>query len=178
LVDHFSGAGYTCAKRGVSWQLITIVDAMKKYIVVALAAAVVLPAFAQLKMPAQKPPAAEAAKPRVSAQQQPGPPDPAVIERVFGCLAPNLPKEWKKTWVVVTAVNPGEVEGRFEVKTFYALSATDQAGLPLKPCGWEPIVEGFYELNQNLAEDRRAWKSARLTITSEGKFELTYDYSK
>lgn len=149
---------------------------MKTLVIGIAAAALAFPALAQLKMPAQKPPATEAAKPSVSAQQQPGPPDPAVIERVFGCLAPGLPKEWKKTWVVVTAVKPGDVTGGFEVKTFYALSATDQAGQPLKPCGWGPIVEGIYELNQNLAEDRRVWKTARLIINSEGKFELTYEY--
>lgn len=147
-----------------------------KIIVLGVAAALAFPALAQLKMPAQKPLPIESTTPRAPAQQQPGAPDPAVIERVFGCLAPNLPKEWKKTWVVVTAVKPGDVTGGFEAKTFYALSATDQSGQPLKPCGWEPIVEGIYELNQSLAEDRRAWKSARLTITSEGKFELTYDY--
>jgi len=101
-----------------------------------------------------------------------------VIERVFGCLAPGLPKDWKKTWVTITAETPGEVRGKFQISTFYATDMADKSGLPLKPCGWEPIVEGFYALNQNLAEDRRAWKSARLTINSEGKFELTYDYSK
>jgi hypothetical protein len=151
---------------------------MKKYIVVAVAAAFAIPALAQLKMPAQKPPAGEAAKPRVSAQQQPGPPDPAVIERMFGCLAPGLPKDWKKAWVTVTAEAPGEVPGKFQISTFYATDMADKSGQALKPCGWDPFVEGFFELNQSLAEDRRAWKTARLTINSEGKFELTYDYSK
>jgi hypothetical protein len=158
--------------------LIIIIDAMKKLIVLVFAAALCPAAFAQLKMPAQKPPAGETAKPRDSAQQQPGAPDPAVIERMFGCMAPGLSKDWKKAWVVVTAANPGEVPGKFEIKTFYADDAADRAGQPLKPCGWDPFVEGFFELNQNLPEDRRAWKSARLTITREGKFELTYDYTK
>lgn len=149
---------------------------MKKLIVLFLTAALCPAAFAQLKMPAQKPPAGEPAKPRVSAQQQPAQPDPAVIERMFGCLAAGLPKDWKRTWVAVTAVKPGEPSGGFEVKTFYAVDAADKAGQPLKPCGWEPLVEGFYELNQSLPEERREWKTARLTVTSEGKFELTYDY--
>lgn len=161
--------------------LFTIVDAMRKTIVAAVAAvaaALAMPALAQLKMPAQKPPASEPAKPRVSAQQQPGQPDPAVIERMFGCMAPGLPKDWKKAWVTVTAETPGEVPGKFQISTFYAEDVADKTGKPLKPCGWDPFVEGFFDLNHSLAEDRRAWKTARLTITAEGKFELTYDYDK
>jgi hypothetical protein len=146
-----------------------------KHFIFGLGLALAIPAaLAQLRMPAQKPPPGEVSRPAGFAQQQA--PDPAVVERMFGCLAPGLPKDWKKTWVTVTAETPGEVPGKFQIKTFYAENMADKEGKPLKPCGWDPFVEGFYELNQSLAEDRRAWKTARLTITSEGKFELTYDY--
>lgn len=149
---------------------------MRKIIVAAVAAALAVPAFAQLKMPAQKPPPGETSKPRDTPRQQSAQPDPAVIERMFGCLAPGLPKDWKRTWVTVTAETPGAVPGKFQIRTLYATDMADKSGQALKPCGWDPFVEGFLELNQGLAEDRRAWKTARLTITSEGKFELTYDY--
>jgi hypothetical protein len=149
---------------------------MRKLIVAALASCLAAPALAQLRMPGQKPPAAESSRPSGFAQQQA--PDPAVIERMFGCLAPGLPKDWKKTWVTVTAETPGEVPGKFQISAFYASDMADRKGQPVKPCGWDPFVEGFFALNQSLSEEQRAWKTARLTVTSEGKFELNYDYDR
>jgi hypothetical protein len=109
------------------------------------------------------------------AQQQP---DPKLIQEVFDCLAVGLPKDWKKAWVVVSDLGEAGKERKYEGKFFYATSAADKAGKPLVPCSAQQAAKSVIALNERLPEDKRRWKQARLTYTSEGKFDLYYDYGK
>jgi hypothetical protein len=40
------------------------------------------------------------------------------------------------------------------------------------------VAQNVYKLNDFLEPDKRQWKVATLTFTSEGKFEIKYDYAK
>jgi len=124
-----------------------------------LAACAVVTAFA---LPAQ-------------AQKQP---DPKAIQQIFDCLAVGLPKDWKKAWVVVTEIADTGKERRFESQSFHADSPGAVAGRPLATCGAEVVAKGVIALSADLPAEQRRWKQARLTYTSEGKFDLSYDYGK
>jgi hypothetical protein len=127
---------------------------------------------------AQKPapPAAEAQKPRPAPGQ---PADPQIIEKIFNCLAPGLPKNWKKAWIVVNEIGQDEAgtTRKFEANFFFATNLKDSKGKKLTPCGSAPVLEGVTALNDYLPEKQRQWTGITLTFTSEGKFDATYDYT-
>jgi hypothetical protein len=109
------------------------------------------------------------------AQKQP---DPKAIQDIFDCLAVGLPKDWKKAWVVVTELADAGKERRLESQSFYADSSGAMAGKPLATCGAQVVAKGVIALSADLPAEQRRWKQARLTYTSEGKFDLYYDYGK
>ena len=109
------------------------------------------------------------------AQKQP---DPKAIQEIFDCLAVGLPKDWTRAWVVVTEIADAGKERRFESQSFYADSPAAVAGKPLATCGAEVVARGVIALSADLPAEQRRWKKARLTYSSEGKFDLAYDYGK
>lgn len=106
-------------------------------------------------------------------------PDAKLIENIFACLSPGLPQDWKKAWVVVTdLVNAASKERKLEAKFYFATSPADVTGEELVPCDAKEIAQRVYGLNALLPAERRDWKQATLVITSDGDFELKYDYPK
>jgi hypothetical protein len=98
--------------------------------------------------------------------------DAKTVEQIFSCLAPGLPQDWKRTWVVVTA------ETAVAAKFYYTSSFRDEDAEEFVPCNVQEITRRITSLNEGLPPDQRRWKSARLLIDSEGEFELKYDYAK
>ena len=105
-------------------------------------------------------------------------PDAKAIQEIFDCLAVGLPKNWRKAWVVVSDLGEAGKDRKFEGKFHYATSATDNVGQPLLTCDAQQVARGVIALNTSLPLDKRRWKQARLTYTSDGKFNLAYDYGK
>ncbi len=97
--------------------------------------------------------------------------DAKTVEQIFSCLAPGLPQDWKKTWVVVTA---GAAAPKFYVTTSYR----DDDAEEFVPCNVQEIARRIVTLSDALPPDQRHWKSARLVIDTEGEYELKYDYAK
>jgi hypothetical protein len=105
--------------------------------------------------------------------------DAKLVEQIVTCLAPGLPQDWKRTWVVITDVEADGSKGsRYEAKFFVTNSFGDDEGEPLVPCNAQEISLRITRLNDALPPERRRWKTARLVIDSEGEFELKYDYGK
>ena len=99
--------------------------------------------------------------------------DEKLVEQIFSCLAPGLPQDWKRTWVVVTSAETG-VATKFYVTTSYR----DEDAEEFVPCNVQEITRRITGLNDSLPTEQRRWKSARLAINSEGEYELKYDYAK
>ncbi len=147
---------------------------LKRVALVVLCALFAAAAQAQLKPPKEKPQAAAKAKAKPAAAKV----DTKIIEQIFACLQPGLPQDWKKAWVVVTELASDGTTRKFEAQFFYATAMADDKGEPLKPCDAEAVAKDVYRLNDSLKPEQRQWKAARLVITSEGDFELKYDYAK
>lgn len=136
-----------------------------------------LPARAQDPKPAAAAPAAsEPAKPEPGPGQEP---DPKILEGIFDCLSSGLSKDWAKAWFVVSEIERDERSAtrRFEANFFYATSASDNAGVRLRTCGPERIIEGVKALNDYLPLNQQRWTSANFMFTSDGKFEVKYDFT-
>lgn len=150
---------------------------LKRWMLVLLCAAFAATAQAQLKPPAEK-------KPKPAAKQQKPPTtvdDEAnvkAVQKIFECVADGLPKDWRQARVVITEVTAGEKERSFEGKFEYSTEADGSKPVPLKPCDAREVAQGVYGLNEYLSPEKRRWKVATLTFTSEGKFEIKYDYVK
>lgn len=140
--------------------------------------------------PVDAPPAAAAAKPAPVVKPAPAPErrdvaaiapaspaptklDAKTVEQIFSCLAPGLPQDWKKTWVVVTGG-----EGAPAAKFFVTTTFRDEDAEEYVPCNAQEVARRIAGLGRALPADQRGWKSARLAIDSEGEYELLYDYAK
>jgi hypothetical protein len=120
-------------------------------------------------------PAAKAAKKPAAEEDNPG---VKAVEKIFGCVAKGLPKEWRRAWVVVTELSGDEKERSFEGKFFYSLDDAGAKPVALVPCDARQVAQGVYSLNDYLEYEKRSWKIATLVFTSDGKFEIKYDYTK
>jgi len=93
------------------------------------------------------------------------------VEQIFSCLAPGLPQDWKRTWVVVSGT------GNAMTAKFYATTSLRRDdGEEYVPCNAQEITRRIVGLNNALPLEQRAWTSARLSIDSEGAYELKYEY--
>ena len=121
-------------------------------------------------------------KPAAAAQKKPAAEEEnagvKAVEKIFGCVAEGLPKEWRRAWVVVTELQQGDKERKFEGQFFYSLDDAGKQPVVLKPCDAREVAEGVYKLNDFLEYDKRQWKTATLIFMSDGKFEIKYDYVK
>jgi len=97
-----------------------------------------------------------------------------MVEQIFSCLAPGLPQDWKRAWVVVTSSETAAVATKF----LYTSSYRDEDAEEFAPCNAQEITRRITSLNASLAPAQQRWKSARLAINSEGEYELKYDYAK
>ncbi len=149
-----------------------------------LAAPVVAPIAAPAPAPAR--PAAPAAPPRqevalaapssAAALAAPLAIDSKLIERIFNCLSPGLPPDWKRAWVEITDQGAGkEKDAKFRVSN---IGHVDDEGEPLVPCNAAALTGSIVGLNEKLPPERRAWKRALLVIDNDGEYELSYDYAK
>ena len=154
---------------------------MSKLILLAvLAAGLALGAQAQqgLKLPAtqsQQKPAVKTQKKPAAEKDSPG---VKAVEKIFACLATGLPKGWRRASVVVTELTGGDKERTFEGKFLYSLDAAGANLVDLVPCDARDVAQRVYKLNDFLEPEKRLWKVATLTFTSDGKFEIKYDYLK
>ena len=128
------------------------------------------PAPAPAVMASAAPSSVAAAKPPA-----PGKPDPRLIENIFACLSPGLPNEWKKAWIVLAEPGP---DRKLDARFFYAITMADDKGEAFVPCNAKAVADSLYGLNDLLAPEQRRWRAARLVITSDGDYELKYDYPR
>jgi hypothetical protein len=101
--------------------------------------------------------------------------DPKMVEQIFSCLAPGLPQDWKRTWVVVSAA---EGAAPAAAKFYYTASYRDEDAEEYVPCDAQAVARRIAGLSDALPAEQRRWKSARLTIDSEGEYALKYDYAR
>jgi hypothetical protein len=92
--------------------------------------------------------------------------DAKTIEQIFSCLAPGLPSDWKRTWVVVT--NSGTA---LSAKFYFSSSYRDREGEEFTPCNAQEVTRRI----AGLGAPPGGWRSARLAIDSEGAYKLDYE---
>lgn len=122
-----------------------------------------------------KPKPAASTDKRTAEEDNPG---VQAVQKIFSCIAKGLPKDWRRAWVVVTELSGDSKERKFEGKFLYSADPSGTNPQPLVPCDARQVGEGVYSLNEYLEYEKRQWKIATLTFTSDGKFEIKYDYTR
>lgn len=108
---------------------------------------------------------------------KPKPPDPKVLEAVFGAFAGGLPTRWDRAWVVVAEVRDKAGARDFEVQCLFQGPGDDPVGKPITGCNRKAVFENVWSLNENIPDPgQRRWKTATLIFLPDGKFELNYEY--
>ncbi len=152
---------------------------LKYFVCCAALAATVGFAHAQTLKPATgitaPKPAVKAQKKPVAEQDNPG---VKAVEKIFACVAEGLPEGWRRAWVIVTELSGDDKERTFEGKFHYSLDGAGANPVALVPCNAREVAERVHALNDFLEYEKRQWKTATLIFTSDGKFEIKYDYAK
>lgn len=96
--------------------------------------------------------------------------DAKTVEQIFSCLAPGLPAEWRRTWVEVSNVG-GTPTGKF----YFTTSLRREDGEEFTPCNAHEVARRIASLTDAGPAGRQGWRSARLSISSDGDYELTVE---
>lgn len=129
--------------------------------------------------PAASKPAATKPAPAAAAKPEAEPPHVKIIQEIFTCIAPELPKEWIAAWVMVNEIGRSQ-DGKsrnFEANIRYTETAGDTEGKELKPCDSGKVVASVGDLNEFLKPEERSWTAMVMVFGSDGKFEVKYDYT-
>ena len=128
--------------------------------------------------PAAPPAAAPAARPESPKPAAAGeaPASDSVLQDIANCMLVGLPQGWRTAQVQVIELFYDGKKREFEAK--YAYTAGDGKLVAYIPCDAREPAVNVYKLNGALEPDKRDWSRATLTLSSEGKFDLTYEYPK
>jgi hypothetical protein len=96
--------------------------------------------------------------------------DAKTVEQIFSCLAPGLPAEWRRTWVELTHAGSA-----VSAKFYYTTTLRREDGEEFTPCNAQEVARRILALDAALPPERKGWRVARLSIDSEGAYELLYD---
>lgn len=153
---------------------------LRRFLAAVLVASLAAGVHAQTvtKPAAAKPAPKAAAKPTQKPAAQDDTAGVQAIEKIFACVAAGLPQGWRRASVIVTELSGDDKERTFEGKFHYSLEAAGANPVALVPCNAREVAERVYALNDFLEYEKRQWKTATLIFTSDGKFEIKYDYVK
>jgi hypothetical protein len=110
------------------------------------------------------------------------PVNPQIATDIFSCMAPALPKAWRKTWMIVRQSGAGANERHMEAEFYYTTSERDLDGVPLRglACKRDELIDKIIALNQYLAPDKWGWTRVTVLYSTDDKgdiqFKIQYDY--
>jgi hypothetical protein len=99
-----------------------------------------------------------------------------IVGEVAACLQAGLPPDWASAEMRVDLKAPGAETG--DVTYVVRRKLSGGAFETFRPCDEKRAARTLLEIRKSQAKDRRAWTGAKLTLHSEGKYDLTFDYSK
>lgn len=123
--------------------------------------------------PAPSAPAASSPAPAAAAPEK-GQTGDEVVQEIANCVLAGLPADWKLAQVEVREI--GRSDNQREFEAFYSFKDSAGKSATFTPCDQREPALNVYKLNGALEPAKRNWVRATLVLSSEGKFELSYDY--
>ncbi len=97
-----------------------------------------------------------------------------IVQEIANCVLAGLPPDWKLAQVEVREIGRSDTQREFEA--FYSFKDAAGKSAAFTPCDQREPALNVYKLNGALEPAKRNWARATLVLSSEGKFELSYDY--
>ncbi|HWA38524.1 MAG TPA: hypothetical protein VG873_11715 [Burkholderiales bacterium] len=98
-----------------------------------------------------------------------------IVGEVAACLQAGLPPDWASAEMRVELKKPGAESG--DVSYVMRRKLSGGAFEPFRPCDEKQAARTLLEIRKSQPKERRAWTGAKLTLHSEGKYDLTFDYT-
>jgi hypothetical protein len=118
-----------------------------------------------------------AAAPFAARAQQASEPETALLNQIAECLAAGLPRDWREAQMLIELQTPEAQTGDVRYLMTRNLSAGQLE--PFSPCDErEPARVLVVEMRKLQPAETGAWKGARFVVHRDGRFDLTFDYSK
>jgi hypothetical protein len=117
------------------------------------------------------------AAPLAARAQQASEAQTELLQEIAKCLAAGLPQDWQQAEMVVELKKPGAATG--EARYLMRRKLSGGQFEPFKPCDARKAPRMLVvEMRKLQPKERRGWKGARFVIHRDGKFDLTFDYSR
>jgi hypothetical protein len=118
-----------------------------------------------------------AAAPLAARAQQASEEETSLLQEIAQCLAAGLPHDWRQAEMLIELKNAEAETGDVRYLMMRNLSGGQLE--PFLPCNERQaahdLVVGMRKLQP---AEKRGWKGARFVVYRNGKFDLTFDYSK
>jgi hypothetical protein len=118
-----------------------------------------------------------AAAPFAARAQQASEEETKLLEGIAQCLAAGLPHDWRQAEMLVELKSPDAETGDVRYLMMRNLSGGQYEAFT--PCNERQAArELVVEMRKLQPAEKRGWKGARFVVYRNGKFDLTFDYSK
>ena len=98
------------------------------------------------------------------------------VARIAECLVEGPPNDWQSLMMVIELDEPGAETGR--ARYLAKRASVPEQTVAYTPCDTAKPAKILLDARKMLAPERKGWTGARLTLHSDGKFELNYDFPK
>ena len=98
-----------------------------------------------------------------------------VAQEIAKCMVQNAPTDWRKLFMIIELPEPNAPAGRVRYIATRDFSPDPAA---YTPCDPQLPAKLLMDAREAQPAERRGWTGARLTISSDGRFDLNYDYPK
>jgi hypothetical protein len=118
-----------------------------------------------------------AAAPFAARAQQASEEESKLLEGIAQCLAAGLPHDWRQAEMLVELKSAEAETGDVRYLMIRNLSGGQYE--TFSPCNERQVArELVVEMRKLQPAEKRGWKGARFVVYRNGKFDLTFDYSK
>lgn len=98
-----------------------------------------------------------------------------VAQEIAKCMVETAPNDWRKLFMIIELPEPGAPSGRVRYMATRDFSPDPVA---YTPCDPQVPAKLLMDSRETQPAERRGWTGARFTISSDGRFDLNYDYPK
>ena len=96
-------------------------------------------------------------------------------QEIAKCMVQNAPTDWRKLFMIIELPEPNAPAGRVRYMATRDFSPDPAA---YTPCDPQLPAKLLMDAREAQPAERRGWTGARLIISSDGRFDLNYDYPK
>lgn len=96
-----------------------------------------------------------------------------VAQEIAKCMVQTAPSDWRKLFMIIELPEAEAPSGRVRYMVTRDFSPDPVA---YTPCDPQLPAKLLMDARESQPAERRGWTGARFTVSSDGRFDLNYDY--